>query len=137
MRRSVLALLVGLALAAGAGSARAQGRTIGVQGSGPADAAGYYADSWAVVIGINDYQHPRIPRLRYAVNDARAVERALLAQGMLGEIRRRNAKALAELASVHGVQVRQLPDSVLAARADADFRRVYTALQQFRSLWRR
>src|SRR5262249_33122901 len=40
-----------------------------------------YADSWAVLIGIDDYQHPRIPRLRYAVNDARAVERALLTQG--------------------------------------------------------
>ena len=38
-------------------------------------------ESWAVVIGINRYRHPRIPKLRYAVNDARAVERALLAQG--------------------------------------------------------
>ncbi|RPI04852.1 MAG: PEGA domain-containing protein, partial [Zetaproteobacteria bacterium] len=40
-----------------------------------------YGESWAVVIGINRYQHPRIPRLRYAVNDAKAVERALRAQG--------------------------------------------------------
>ena len=38
-------------------------------------------ESWAVLIGINRYQHPRIPKLRYAVNDARAIERALLAQG--------------------------------------------------------
>jgi formylglycine-generating enzyme required for sulfatase activity len=40
-----------------------------------------YADSWAVIIGINDYQHPRVPKLGYAVNDAMAVERALLSQG--------------------------------------------------------
>jgi formylglycine-generating enzyme len=38
-------------------------------------------ESWAVLIGINRYQHPRIPKLRYAVNDAQAMERALRAQG--------------------------------------------------------
>src|SRR5262249_44216495 len=43
-------------------------------------ASGLYTESWAVVIGINDYQHPRVPKLRYAVNDARAVERTLLTQ---------------------------------------------------------
>jgi hypothetical protein len=42
---------------------------------------GFYHDSWAVIIGINDYRHPRTPKLRYAVNDARAIEEALLAQG--------------------------------------------------------
>jgi hypothetical protein len=41
---------------------------------------GPYAASWAVIIGINDYRHPRIAKLRYAVNDARAVEQALRAQ---------------------------------------------------------
>jgi hypothetical protein len=34
-----------------------------------------YRKSWAVVIGINDYQH--WPKLEYAVNDARSVERLL------------------------------------------------------------
>ena len=29
--------------------------------------------SWAMVIGINTYQHPEIPALSYAVNDARSV----------------------------------------------------------------
>src|SRR5262249_2744582 len=43
-------------------------------------ASGLYTESWAVVIGINDYQHPRVPKLRYAVNDARAVEQTLLTQ---------------------------------------------------------
>ncbi len=68
------------ALALGTGPAAAQ-RTIDVQGPAGAGGSGVYTDSWAVVIGINDYQHPRVPKLRYAVNDARAVERALLAQG--------------------------------------------------------
>lgn len=35
----------------------------------------WYRKSWAVVIGINDYQH--WPKLQYAVNDARAVESLL------------------------------------------------------------
>src|SRR5438128_5925948 len=29
--------------------------------------------NWAVVIGINTYQHPEVPALSYAVNDARSV----------------------------------------------------------------
>ena len=32
-----------------------------------------YAESWAVIVGINDYRHPRVPKLRYAVNDSQAV----------------------------------------------------------------
>lgn len=76
----VIALL-SLALALGSGSAVAQPRDIAPQRAGAPVAVGFYADSWAVIIGINDYQHPRIPKLRYAVNDARAMERALLAQG--------------------------------------------------------
>jgi formylglycine-generating enzyme required for sulfatase activity len=40
-----------------------------------------YGDSWAVIVGINDYNHAKVPKLGYAVNDARAVERALLRQG--------------------------------------------------------
>jgi len=44
-----------------------------------------YAESWAVIVGINDYRHPRVPKLRYAVNDAQAVERTLRAQGFRPE----------------------------------------------------
>jgi hypothetical protein len=40
-----------------------------------------YKNSWAVLIGIDKYAHPNIPKLRYAVNDVWAVERALLEQG--------------------------------------------------------
>jgi len=36
----------------------------------------YYSDSWALVIGINDYQHA--PRLSYACNDADAVASVLV-----------------------------------------------------------
>lgn len=36
----------------------------------------FYRESWAVIIGVNDYQN--WPKLRYAVNDATAVEQALV-----------------------------------------------------------
>ena len=81
MRGPVLAVLVGLTLAMGSGSALAQQRTIGVGPKAAPPASSFYTDSWAVLIGINDYQHPRIPKLRYAVNDAKAIEGALLGQG--------------------------------------------------------
>lgn len=38
----------------------------------------YYRQSWAVIIGINDYEH--WPKLRYAVNDANGIEEALTAK---------------------------------------------------------
>jgi formylglycine-generating enzyme required for sulfatase activity len=56
-------------------------RKIGVQAVPGAAAAGGYGESWAVVIGINDYRHARIDKLRYAVNDAQSVQRALLKLG--------------------------------------------------------
>ena len=37
----------------------------------------FYRSSWALVIGIDRYPHPKIPSLRYAVNDARSVKAAL------------------------------------------------------------
>jgi hypothetical protein len=78
MRRlSLLALLL-----AGLSAPAAAQRTIGVQPApGVTSQGSFYADSWAVIIGINDYQHERVPKLRYAVNDARSVEAALLQQG--------------------------------------------------------
>ena len=81
MRMPHLGILLALAVAMGSGSAGAQGRNIAVQPKAGSSTAGFYTDSWAVVVGINDYQHPRIPKLRYAVNDARAIEQALLGQG--------------------------------------------------------
>ena len=52
-------------------------RNIGLAPAPGTAGAGFYADSWAVVIGINDYAHPRVPKLRYAVNDARSIEAAV------------------------------------------------------------
>jgi peptidoglycan/xylan/chitin deacetylase (PgdA/CDA1 family)/tetratricopeptide (TPR) repeat protein len=43
---------------------------------GSAAPRNYYRESWAVIIGINDYQ--KWPRLRYAVNDANGIEEALV-----------------------------------------------------------
>jgi hypothetical protein len=82
MRILTLAALLGLSLTVESTSILAQSRTIVPEAKpGTPATAAFYADSWAVVIGINDYQHPRIPKLRYAVNDARSVEQTLLAQG--------------------------------------------------------
>ena len=39
---------------------------------------GLYRNSWAVIIGINDYEH--WPKLRYAVNDANGIEEALVSK---------------------------------------------------------
>ncbi len=75
-RFSVVAIYILLA----AGPATAQ-RDVGVRPLPGGSGQGFYTDSWAVIVGINRYQHPRVPRLRYAVNDAQAVRQALLAQG--------------------------------------------------------
>jgi len=76
----ILRLLAALAVLLSAAALAAQ-RDVGGVPSPSAGAQALYGESWAVLIGINRYQHPRIPKLRYAVNDAQAVERALLAQG--------------------------------------------------------
>ncbi len=52
---------------------------------GPAGDPSFYAGAWAVIIGINNYDHQRIPPLRYAVNDARAMQQALLGMGFRSE----------------------------------------------------
>jgi hypothetical protein len=47
------------------------------QALSPQDLQPYYANSWAVVVGIDHYMTAGVPRLRYAVADARAVAQAL------------------------------------------------------------
>jgi hypothetical protein len=47
------------------------------QALSPQDLQPYYANSWAVVVGIDHYLTAGVPRLRYAVADARAVAQAL------------------------------------------------------------
>ena len=64
------------------GRSKATSRTIGVVPSAPSvKGKTLYANSWAVVIGINRYRHARIKSLDYAVNDARAVKDALVGLG--------------------------------------------------------
>jgi uncharacterized caspase-like protein len=43
--------------------------------------AGWYPNSWALVIGINDYQSPKVRKLNYAVKDAQAVAEVLPSVG--------------------------------------------------------
>ncbi len=45
----------------------------------------YYRTSWAVVIGIDQYKSPLMPRLSFAVADARAVARALPGLGFTAD----------------------------------------------------
>jgi len=40
-----------------------------------------YENSWALVIGVNNYRHPGIPRLQFAESDAASVAAALPALG--------------------------------------------------------
>jgi tetratricopeptide (TPR) repeat protein len=56
-------------------------RDIGV--SGPVQFRGrtLYANSWALLIGINDYSQPGIPQLQYSENDARAMAELLPSLG--------------------------------------------------------
>ena len=48
------------------------------QRTDPDSKKNYYRESWAVIVGINDYQN--WPKLRYCVNDADAVEQMLINQ---------------------------------------------------------
>ena len=49
--------------------------TADVNPGAPEAARKFYRESWAVIIGINDYQH--WPKLRYAVSDANGIEEAI------------------------------------------------------------
>ena len=51
---------------------------------GPAPVVGgtrFYTDSWAVIVGINQYKSENVRSLSCAVNDADAVERTIDALG--------------------------------------------------------
>ena len=84
LRPFSLAAAAAVTLLLAASSLWAQ-RDVGVKPTPAAKSVGLYTNSWAVLIGINAYQNERIPPLRYAVNDARAIEQALLQQGFRAE----------------------------------------------------
>lgn len=74
---ALFAVIMGIGLAPLGPSAQ-QARDIGVKGkTDTAQAEQYYGNSWALIIGINGYQHPRVPRLNYAVADAEKVAAVL------------------------------------------------------------
>lgn len=56
-------------------------RDVAVQPVPLAGGAALYANSWAVVVGINEFQNPKVSRLNYAVNDATSMAQALRALG--------------------------------------------------------
>lgn len=72
---ALFALIIGLAPL---GASAQQARDIGVKATTDTpQAEQYYGKSWALIIGINAYQHPRVPQLNYAVADAQKVAAAL------------------------------------------------------------
>ncbi len=82
MRRLTIVrlMLTGLVILLSTPPAHADTKGVRVEGKSPADFIAEQAGkSWAVVIGIDDYEH--IPQLRYAVADAKAVAQTLRQRG--------------------------------------------------------
>jgi hypothetical protein len=69
----------------GGGAVRQEVRTVVLDRAAGAAPVPRGRDRWAVVIGIGRYDHPAIPHLRFAVADAEAVYRTLLAAGFARE----------------------------------------------------
>ena len=61
-----------------ASNARSSGTSTSINASASDIKKSYYRESWAVIVGINDYQN--WPKLRYCVNDADSVEQMLITQ---------------------------------------------------------
>lgn len=56
-------------------------RDVTVQPVPLAGGAAIYANSWAVVVGVNEFQRSKVSRLNYAVNDATSLAKALQGLG--------------------------------------------------------
>ena len=81
---------------------------------------GFYRDSWAVIIGINDYLH--WPKLRYAVNDANGIEEALITKfGFKKENIRKLLNGDATRQRIMQVLGDELTDSTKVQREDRVF----------------
>jgi formylglycine-generating enzyme required for sulfatase activity len=83
MKTLILGLLL-LGMLADASPVGAQ-RPRGVPSAPLGAASDFYSDAWAVVIGINEYTNTRVPKLHYAVNDARAIHQSLITLGFRRE----------------------------------------------------
>src|SRR5262245_30358531 len=80
MKRLIFGLSLVVTLVAAVGLAAAQ-RTRGAPASSLPSASDFYGDSWAVIIGINEYTNTRVPKRQYAVNDARSIHQSLITLG--------------------------------------------------------
>ena len=79
-----------------------------------------YRESWAVIIGINEYQH--WPKLRYPVNDANAIEQTLINKfGFKKEHIRKLVDGEATRARIMQVIGDELTDSTKVNREDRVF----------------
>lgn len=79
-----------------------------------------YRESWAVIIGINEYQH--WPKLRYPVNDANAIEQTLMNKfGFKREHIRKLIDGEATRAHIMQVIGDELTDSTKVNREDRVF----------------
>src|SRR5262245_3478322 len=80
MKRLIFGLSLVVTLVAAVGLAAAR-RTRGAPASSLPSASDFYGDSWAVIIGINEYTNTRVPKRQYAVNDARSIHQSLITLG--------------------------------------------------------
>ncbi len=74
--RGMILFIPAVFLAASAGFAQTS-KSISVRPAPVYKGKRLYSNSWAVVIGVDRYQHPDIPRLRYARKDAEDLRDAL------------------------------------------------------------
>ena len=86
-------------------------RDVTVQ-SVPGAGASFYANSWAVVIGLDEFQNPKVSRLNYAANDATSMAQALERLGFPKE-------NIIRLVNQHGTkaEIDRVLSSVLRRRA--------------------
>ena len=92
-------------------------RTISVQPATPAGAAALYANSWAVVVGVNQFKDAKISQLNYAVNDATSIAQALEGVGFP----RANILRLLDRQATRG-EIDRVLSSVLRRRAGPEDR---------------
>ncbi len=82
------------------------------------DADGYRIDAHAVVIGINNYQDPQIPALRYAVADAQSMY-DVLTDPQIGRFRPTNVKLMLDGQATYK-RIKSEIGTMLPRRTDAD-----------------
>ncbi len=80
LRCALLLLFAGCVVGA-APSSTQDGRRVAVVGQRATTDSGGSGQRWALIVGVDRYQHPGVPRLHGAVADARAISEALVRYG--------------------------------------------------------